>query len=127
MKDYLTSASDEFKEICKKVALNGCSLSSQQVDYINESCQIIATEKDNENWRNVRKQLILLWFMRDTNPIEDGIVRKMLDKQKELNCTKGMLFSSSGFTRTASSFAENRPIELVTKAKLESLLSKAGA
>jgi tetratricopeptide (TPR) repeat protein len=130
MKDYLTSGTDEFKSICKSTAEASFKINAQQVDYkkqgVLEYCEVIGTEKGSEDWRNVRKQLILLWFTRSTEPIEDEVVRKMLDKQKELNCTRGMLLSSSGFTRPAVVFAENRPIELINKTKLEASLS-AGA
>ena len=42
---------------------------------------------------------------------------------KHLNSIKGFVFSSSGFTNAARRFAENRPIELVDKDKLEKILS----
>jgi len=44
-----------------------------------------------------------------------------------MNSVKAFLFSSSGFNTAAKRFAENRPVELVEKQKLEALLSKAGA
>ncbi|MCR5290745.1 MAG: tetratricopeptide repeat protein [Treponema sp.] len=126
MKDYLTSAGAEFKDLCKQVVETGLGLSAQQIDYKNEYCQITAIEKGSDDWRNVRKQLILIWFRRDANPMEDSTVRQLQDKMKELNCTKGVLCSSSGFTRPALKFAENRPLELIGKEKLELVLSKAG-
>ena len=46
---------------------------------------------------------------------------------KSLNSVKAFLFSSSGFNTAAKRFAENRPVELIEKQKLEALLSKAGA
>ena len=52
--------------------------------------------------------------------------RKSLDEMKSLNSVKGFLFSSSGFTHTSKRFAENRPIELLEKDKLEKYLSIAG-
>ncbi len=127
MKEYLTCAGDDFRKLCEKTTLSGFNMTAQQTDLKNDSCQIIATEKGSDNWRNVRKQLILLWFIRDTDPQEDAIVRQMLDKLKELNCTKGILLSSSGFTRAAVNFAENRPVELINREKLETILTKAGA
>jgi len=127
MKEYLTCGGDDFKKLCSKTALVGFNMSSQQADLIQDNCQLIATEKSSDDWRNVRKQLTLMWFFRSTDPLEDSVVRQMLDKAKDLNCTKSILLSSSGFTHPAQSFAENRPIELVTKDRLEAALSKAGA
>jgi hypothetical protein len=126
MKEFLTASQEDFQKICKKITENAFNMTPQQTDQKNDGCQIIATEKGSDDWRNVRKQLILLWFFRDTDSIEDGVVRQMLDKLRELNCTRGTILASSGFTRSAVSFAENRPIELVQKDRLETILSKAG-
>ena len=70
----------------------------------------------------MRKQTFLLRFYRDPDPVEDSVVRETHDKAKAMNCTKAYFISSSGFTRSALSYAENRPIELIGKEKLESLL-----
>ena len=60
--------------------------------------------------------------------VEDDIViavRDILETAKSSNCTKSYIFASSGFTRTAVSFAENRPVELAGKEKLQQLLEIA--
>ena len=46
---------------------------------------------------------------------------------KSLNRIKAYVLSSSGYSTTAKRFAENRPIELLDKDKLEKILSAAGA
>ena len=53
-------------------------------------------------------------------------IHESLDTMKSMNSVKAFLFSSSGFNTAAKRFAENRPVELVEKQKLEALLSKAG-
>ncbi|MDE5899030.1 MAG: tetratricopeptide repeat protein [Treponemataceae bacterium] len=126
LKDYLTCADAEFMEICKDAALYGLGLAAQQADMQKFGCQMIAVEAKDGDWRNVRKQMALLRFYRDPDPIEDAAVREALDKAKSSNCAKTFMLSSAGFTRPAAAFAENRPIELVGKEKLEALLS-AGA
>ena len=123
MKDYLTCADADFLEICKNAALNALKLSSQQADIKKFGCQLVATEKKDDNWRNMRKQLTFLRFYREPEPLEDSAVREAIDQMKALNCTKAFIIASSGFTRTALAFAENRPIELIGKEKLEQLLS----
>ena len=57
--------------------------------------------------------------------IEDTILRKSLEEMKSQNYFKCIVCTSSGFTRTAYSFAENRPFELIPKEKLEKLLENA--
>ena len=126
LKEFLTSSNAEFVEICKKTALAGFNLSAQTAQETKWGCQIIATEAQKDDWMNMRKQLFLLNFYRVTDPIEDAEVRRTLDLAKTKNCAKAFACTSSEFTTTAIRFAENRPIELVGKEKLESLLAKAG-
>lgn len=123
MKDYLTSSDADFTEICKNAALKGLKLSAQQTDSKKDHCRIVAIDAKDGDWRNMRKQSSLLLFYRNPEPLEDATVRVALDDAKSSNCTKTYLINSAGFTRSAVSFAENRPIELVGKDKLESLLS----
>ncbi|QTQ13837.1 tetratricopeptide repeat protein [Treponema parvum] len=124
IKEYLTCNDADFFEICKKIAVSALNVSPQQVSAIKDGCQIIATDKSSEDWRNVRKQLFMLWFNRSSATLEDNIIREALDKAKELSCSKAVIISSSGYSRPAKNFAENRPIELIDRAKLDSLMTK---
>ncbi|WP_294427676.1 tetratricopeptide repeat protein [uncultured Treponema sp.] len=126
LKEYLTSSNSEFVEICKKAALAGFNLSAQTCEETKWGCQLFATEARKDDWMNMRKQLYLVNFYRITDPIEDAEVRRTLDLSKAKNCTKAFACTSSEFTTTAIRFAENRPIELVSKEKLEGILAKAG-
>lgn len=124
LKDYLTSSDQEFLEICKSV-LKPLKLNSVQADIKKFGVQILATEAKDGDWMNMRKQTFLLRFYRDVEPLEDTPVREALDHAKASNCTKTYIFASAGFTRTASGFAENRPIELIGKEKLQQILDAA--
>ncbi len=126
LKEFLTCSNQEFEEICKKAALTGFSMESQKIEEKKWGVQMVAIEKKKDDWMNVRKQLFLLDFYRDTEPIEDTEIRRVLELAKSLNCTKAYAITSTGFTSSASGFAENRPIELVGKEKLEAILQKAG-
>ena len=74
----------------------------------------------------VRKQVIMLRFYREPDPIEEAQIHEALDIMKSISSVKAFLFSSSGFNTAAKRFAENRPVQLLEKQKLEELLSKAG-
>jgi hypothetical protein len=65
-------------------------------------------------------------FYRDPEPVEEAQIHESLDQMKSVNSVKAFLFSSSGFNTAAKRFAENRPVELIEKQKLEALLAKAG-
>ena len=126
MKEYLTSSTEFFMDLCKKVALNSMGFAAQNVDATKYGCRIVATEAKNDNWMNMRQQLYCIHFFREPDPLEDTVIRQIADEVKKQNYTKAFVCTSSGFSRAASNFAESRPIELVNKQKLEMLLEKAG-
>lgn len=122
LKDYLTCTDSEFVEICKNMALKALNLSSQQASTAKDGAVILAVEAGNSDWHTVKKQTQYLRFFRSLEPIEDNAVRDALDSAKTSNCTKSYIVASSGFTRAAIDFAENRPIELIDKDRLEKML-----
>ena len=126
MKEYLTSSSENFIELCKKVALNAMGLAAQNAEPTKYGCRMVATEAKNDNWMNMRQQLFYLLFFREPDPLEDTVVRQVADEVKKQNYSKAFICTSSGFSRSASNFAESRPMELINKQKLEMLLEKAG-
>ena len=126
MKEYLTASSLDFIEICKKIAMAGFNLQCQKAEPTNFGCMMYATEVKKDSWMNVRQQMFLAVFYRNADPLEDGVVRKVTESLKNQNCSKGVIFSSSGFTNSASSYAENRSVVLVNKEQLEGILAKAG-
>ena len=127
MKEYLTAAPEQFVEICKKTAAAGLSLAPKKIDSTSYGCKMLAIEQKNEkNWMSMRQQLFLVEFHRETNPVEDGVLRKLADEIKAQNCSKGVICASGGFSKSAVSYAEERPIVLIDKDKLEGILSKAG-
>ncbi|WP_407426430.1 tetratricopeptide repeat protein [Treponema sp.] len=126
LKEFLTSSNAEFIEICKKAALTGFNMATQTAEETKRGAQLLATEQKKDDWMNMRKQIFLIIFYRDTEPIEDSEIRRVLEFAKTKNCAKVIACTSSEFTTTAVRFAENRPIELVGKEKLEDILSKAG-
>lgn len=125
LKEFLTSSDESFSKICQNACSKGIGFDPQQVHIYKWGCQILATEAKNADWRSVKKQTFLIKFLRETDPLEDTIVRKTLDETKTQGCTKAYICSSSGFTRSAQAVAENRPCELVGKEQLEKILDKA--
>lgn len=127
LKDYLTCSNEEFPLICKNASMKGLNLQVLNCDLKKWGCQITAVNKGDDSWMAVRKQVMLLRYYREPEPIEEQQIHESLDELKKLNGIKAYLFSSSGFNTAAKRFSENRPIELIEKQKLEAVLSKAGA
>ena len=127
LKDYLTSNDEEFAAICRNVLQKAGQIEILSCDTKKWGCQITGVEKSDDSWMSVRKQVLFIRFYREPEPIEDAAVRDSLEQMKTLNSVKGFLYSSSGFTNAARRFSENRPVELIDKDRLESMLTAAGA
>lgn len=127
LKDYLTCSNEEFLLICKNATEKGLKQQVATIEGKKWGCFITSINKGEDSWMSVRKQLIYIRFYREPEPLEDSVVRESLDEMKSLNSSKGYVFSSSGYTNSAKRLAENRPLELVDKEKLEAVLSAAGA
>ncbi len=125
MKEYLTSSVPNFVELCKSTVANAYQLEAQSVDETPFGCSMVCVENKNGEWRNARPLMFLVDFHRDAEPVKDNAIRKIADKLKELSYYKAIVFSSSGFTNLALQYAETRPVILIDREHLETILSKA--
>jgi tetratricopeptide (TPR) repeat protein len=123
MKEYLTAAREDFFTICKALTEKSLDLSVRDIKETKFGVALIAVENDAEKWRNVRKMPRLILFYRDPNMIEDAFLRTLQEDMKKQSIIRGIVITSSGFTRTALEFAESRPLELIGRDKLENMLS----
>ncbi len=124
MKEYLTASGADFGELCRTIAQKTLKCSPKDVSMTKSGCKILAVDTTNENLRNVRQQLVLVVFYRDPEPIEENELRTWTEEIKKQNYVKGIICTSSDFTRSARGFAETRPLELIGNEKLQQLLSK---
>jgi tetratricopeptide (TPR) repeat protein len=127
MKDFLTCGKEDFAKLCKSIVTGPMGLSIQDAVEIQHGVDIIAVEGDSEKWLAAKKLPQLVRFLRVSDKVEDGIVRSLIDQMKKLGVVRGSIVTSSGFTRAAMEFAENRSVELLTKEKLQELLKKTPA
>lgn len=126
MKEYLTSNAENFNAIAEKITKTCYGLETKSTQSKRYGCILTASQPETDNWRNQRAQTGLFIYYRDTTAIQEVLVRKAFDEMKSKNYTKLVILTSSSFSTQATTFAENRPIELVEKEKLEAMLSKAG-
>jgi tetratricopeptide (TPR) repeat protein len=126
MKEYLTANREEFFAICKGITNVALELAVRDIKETKYGCSMIAVENDAEKWRNVRKQPRLILFYRDPTMIEDSFLRTLQEDMKKQSIIRGIVITSSGFTRPALEFAESRPVELINKDKLEQMLALNG-
>ncbi len=126
MKEYLTTSTENFLTLCKQIAEVGFNLVPQNTEQTRFGCKMVASERKGENWMNVRPKFYVLYFYRDTELIEDVTVRQVLEEVKKQNYAKGIICSSASFSHSAAVLAENRPVELVNRERLEAVLDKSG-
>lgn len=124
MKDFLTSTNQDFMNLCAKI-MEVMNLSVSDQTLTNRGCQIIATEKSTGQWRNTKKMPRLINLYRITENIDAPQVREFQEEIQNLKASRGIMITSSLFTRAAKEFTESRPIELIDKSKLQALLAKA--
>lgn len=127
LKDYLTCSNEEFIMVCKNACEKGMKIQVLTCEPQKWGVQITGVDKKDDSWMNVRKQVLFVRFYREPNPLEENVVHESLDKMKDLNSVKGYILSSSGYSNSAKRFAENRPIEILDKEKLEKVLAQAGS
>jgi len=127
MKDYLTAGREEFLDICKAITNNALTLSVRDVMETPNGVDFIAVENDSDKWLGTKKMPRLLRFLRVSESLDESSVRALLDNMKKLAIVRGSIISSASFTRSASEFAENRPVELYNKEQLAELLKKASS
>ncbi|MDX9800805.1 MAG: tetratricopeptide repeat protein [Spirochaetia bacterium] len=123
MKDFLTAGNDKFIEICIKL-LEIRGLTERETVPIKNGCQIVAVDKNSGKWRNIKVQSLLVNFFRLPEPIDESYIRVFIEDMKKQNIIKGVIFSASDFTRSALSFIENRPIDIVKKEEMQEDLKK---
>jgi len=87
--------------------------------------EIIAVEGDSDKWMSAKKIPTLVRFLRVSDNLDDGAVRSLIDQMKKLGVVRGTIVTSSGFSRAALEYAENRSVELLTKDRLQEMLGKA--
>lgn len=123
MKDYLTSGKEEFLEVCGQVA-RASGLEVISVKGIEDGCEILASIVDKKRL-GTKKMVKLVRFYRSAEPLNDAVVRSLAEAMKRDNAVRGMIVTSSGFSRKAVEFSESRPIDLVSKDRLTELLKQA--
>ena len=120
MKDYLTAGREEFLEICKKLT-GAMNMSIRDMTEIQNGCQIIAVESESK-WRGTKKLPLMIWFLRVPELVQESATREIHEAMKRDTIGRGMIVTSSGFSRKAKEFSESRPVNLVGKEKLQTML-----
>jgi tetratricopeptide (TPR) repeat protein len=124
LKDYLTAGSEDFLGICRRV-LKVLKLEEREITEVKNGCTVLALEKE-KNWTGSRKRAVQLMFLRVAERIDELTVRRFHELMKTGSAIRGMILTSSQFSSQAIDFAQSRPLDLLGRDELSSLLHKAG-
>jgi tetratricopeptide (TPR) repeat protein len=122
VKDFLTMGQEQFRETCGSIART-LGLRVQDVKDIDQGCEVLAYEAQSK-WRNARQLPKLIWFVRVPELIDESRVRALHEEMKSQNVSRGIMISSSNYSRVAMDFAETRPIDLFNKDRLQEMLKR---
>ena len=121
IKDFLIARQEDFTAICRDIA-GSLGMTVQDVTEIPDGCQIIGVESQSK-WRNARRVPKLVRILRMPELVEEAAVRAFHAEMKNLGITRGIIITTSAFSRSAMGFVESRPIELWNKDKLQEILT----
>lgn len=122
MKDYLTVAGEPFQDLCKQLT-EAMGLVVRDVREATGGCEVVAVENTSK-WRNVRARPILVRFMRSAVVVDETAVRDTHDAVRRQGISRGVIVTSSSFTRPAEEYADSRPVDLIARDRLQSLLQQ---
>ncbi|MFW5788310.1 MAG: tetratricopeptide repeat protein [Spirochaetota bacterium] len=122
MKDFLTLGRDEFIQVCTRIT-QAMGLTVRDTKEISGGSEIVAVENTSK-WRNARAMPKLIRFLRVADIVDESTIRDAHEEMRKQSITRGMIVTSSTFSRLAQDYAESRPIDLYDKEKLQSLLQQ---
>lgn len=123
LKDFLTASDSKFEALCKTIVQNlGMEIIEINVKR-GSLANIVVSEKD-EKWMAQRKIKEFIRVFRINDKLGDNAIREMLEEMKSAGASKGIMITSSEFTRQAIEYAESRPVELFDKTQLSKLLKR---
>jgi tetratricopeptide (TPR) repeat protein len=123
MKDFLTATDVDFIDMCKRI-IHSMNLNvSEQEILSRDSIEFLCLETDTK-WRNVKRRPKLIHISRASDPIDDSILKAIHDKMREKNIIRGVVITSSVYSKLAYAFVKERPIELIDKNGLQDILKE---
>lgn len=119
---YLMSGTSDFVALCRKFVVTYYPDSNIRIEDINvnvDSVEVLCGV-ESAKWNDTE----LFRFFRSSGAIGELYIRDFHNKIKEMKCDRGFCVTAGSFTEEAKRYAENRPIDLLEKARLVQILKK---
>ena len=119
---YLMSGTSDFVTLCRKIVscFHGNSFVKIEDISVQSEFTEIMCNVQSARWENTE----IFRFFRSTGATGELYVRDLHSKMRDIKCDKGICISAGIFTEEAKKYVEGRPIDLIEKAKLVSVLKK---
>ena len=122
LQTYIMSPTADFVALCRRFVTSYYSDATVKIEdstVTQEFVEILCTV-DTPRWEDSE----LFRFYRSTGAIGELYVREFHSKLRDMKCDKGFCITAGAFTEGAHKFSEGRPIDLVEKGRLISMLKK---
>ena len=122
LQTYIMSPTADFVALCRRFVTSYYSDATVKIEdstVTQEFVEILCTV-DTPRWEESE----LFRFYRSTGAIGELYVREFHSKLRDMKCDKGFCITAGAFTEGVHKFSEGRPIDLVEKGRLISMLKK---
>ena len=122
LQTYIMSPTADFVALCRRFVTSYYSDATVKIEdstVTQEFVEILCTV-DTPRWEDSE----LFRFYRSTGAIGELYVREFHSKLRDIKCDKGFCITAGAFTEGAHKFSEGRPIDLIEKDRLVSMLKK---
>ncbi|MBP5448541.1 MAG: restriction endonuclease, partial [Spirochaetales bacterium] len=122
MKDFMTATDEAYLNICKNIVSKKMKRSVSNAELLKRDIvQIIGVDNDKK-WLNVKQRPEIIRFYRTSTPVTERELHDVLDFARQRDASKTIILSASSFSQTAMTFAQERPIQLMDKTALASII-----
>ena len=122
LQTYLMAGTSDFVALCRKFVeayYADAMVKIEDISVATESIEILCTVQANR-WEDTE----LFRFYRNTGAVGELYVRDFHAKIRDIKCDRGFCVTAGTYTEEAHKYVEGRPIDLIEKNKLVSVLKK---
>lgn len=123
IKDFLIAGLSQFEHLSRKM-VEAMGYRVMDVDIISDTeIEMVVMETEGK-WRNTRQSNRIVRVNRNTDTVQEGLLRRLHEGMRAKNANRIMIITSGDYSQSAVDFANTRPIDLFGKTELLDLLKK---
>jgi len=122
LQTYLMSGTSDFVALCRKFVeayYPNAVVKIEDISVATESIEILCSV-ESSRWEDTE----LFRFYRNSGAVGELYVRDFHSKLRDIKCDRGFCVTAGTYTEEAHKYVEGRPIDLIEKTTLVSILKK---